>query len=278
LTPHPNHLYVPSPSRPTQRGVGHRHERGTGCGGRGSVGRVSWLQGGLSSVSERSAQTTGANIRMNPSAKPAAPGEALWAKPGKAAYGKTVWSRHPLLVSSRRRSVDPTGSEQSFNPPATEARRIRLRGELGISRQTIAQGMSDALRCPVCSCASHHSFCTRDRRCSAHPAFPAPSFFERCGNDCQKLRAPRVARSQSCIRVETTSLRAQRLVRRSSTSEGGSNPLSPSARKHGLLRCARNDERLIRNNSQHPHLRMSCDSGSLISAFVIGNALLNGRA
>ncbi len=27
------------PSRPTQRGVGQRHERGTGCGGRGSVGR-----------------------------------------------------------------------------------------------------------------------------------------------------------------------------------------------------------------------------------------------
>src|SRR4029079_9942845 len=86
--------------------------------------------------------------------RPAKPlGEA-----GEAAYGKTVWSWHPLLVSSRWRSVDPTGSEQSFNPPATEARRIRLRGELGISRKTIAQGMSDALRCPVCSCASHHSF------------------------------------------------------------------------------------------------------------------------
>src|SRR5262249_25717886 len=41
-----------------------------------------------------------------------------------------------------------------------------------------------------------------------------------------------------------------RLVRRSFTSEGGSNPLSPPTRKDGLLRFARNDELLIRNNSQ----------------------------
>src|SRR5882724_3999441 len=66
-----------------------------------------------------------------------------------AAYGKTVWSWHPLLVSSRRRRVDPTGFRQSFNPPATEARRIRLQGERGISRQTIAQGMPE---CSSCTC------------------------------------------------------------------------------------------------------------------------------
>jgi len=79
LTPSPNHLYTPRPSRPTMRGVGHRHERGTGCGGRGSAsGACRGRRAGLSSVSERSAQTTGADIRMNPSAKPAAPGEASW--------------------------------------------------------------------------------------------------------------------------------------------------------------------------------------------------------
>src|ERR1700716_2672674 len=27
-------------------------------------------------------------------------------------------------------------------------------------------------------CVSSHYFCTRDRGCSVHPAFPAPSFFE----------------------------------------------------------------------------------------------------
>src|ERR1044072_5972998 len=31
--------------------------------------------------------------------------------------------------------------------------RTRLRGDHGISRKAIAQGMSDVLRCPVCSCA-----------------------------------------------------------------------------------------------------------------------------
>jgi hypothetical protein len=30
---------------------------------------------------------------------------------------------------------------------------------------------------PVCSCASLSKFCTRDRGCSAHPVFPAPSIF-----------------------------------------------------------------------------------------------------
>jgi hypothetical protein len=30
---------------------------------------------------------------------------------------------------------------------------------------------------PVCSCASLSTPCTRDRGCSAHPVFPAPSFF-----------------------------------------------------------------------------------------------------
>src|SRR5204863_3121117 len=37
-------------------------------------------------------------------------------------------------------------------------KRAVLRGEHEISRKAIAQGMSDVLRCPVCSCA--HSLCT----------------------------------------------------------------------------------------------------------------------
>ena len=68
---------------------------------------------------------------------------------GEAAYGKAVWFWHPLLVSSWRRNVDPTGFRQSFNPPAMEAKGIRLQGERGISRQTIAQGMPE---CSGCTC------------------------------------------------------------------------------------------------------------------------------
>ena len=71
---------------------------GAGCGGRGSVGHEMESQGGFP-VSDHSMRTNGAE-----------------------ACGKTVWSWHPLLVSSRRRRVGPTGLEQTFNPPMTEAR------------------------------------------------------------------------------------------------------------------------------------------------------------
>src|SRR6267143_3808216 len=86
------------------------------------------------------------------------PGEAFW-RNRVAAYGKSVWFWHPLLVSSWRRRVDPTGFRQSFNPSATVTRRIRRRGERAISRKTIAQGMSE---CSVCTCmlvcVSLHNF------------------------------------------------------------------------------------------------------------------------
>jgi hypothetical protein len=53
---------------------------GMGCGGRGSVGRVDVIAGRVLLVSDQGAQTNGA-----------------------FADGKTVWSWHPLLVSSWRR-------------------------------------------------------------------------------------------------------------------------------------------------------------------------------
>src|SRR6266404_5117430 len=50
------------------------------------------------------------------------------------AYGKTVWSWHPLLVSSRRRFFGPDRARKTLDPPTTVTRRIRRRGERGISR------------------------------------------------------------------------------------------------------------------------------------------------
>src|ERR1700682_5983219 len=52
---------------------------------------------------------------------------------------------------------NPTGVEQSQNPPTTVTRRIRRRGEHGISRKAITQGMPDASAEPVCSCAQSYS-------------------------------------------------------------------------------------------------------------------------
>jgi hypothetical protein len=69
-----------------------RHGRGMGCGGRGSVGHVRGSQGELNLVSGRRACGR----------------QALFA------YGKAVWSWHPLLVSSQRRLVGPTGSDKTL--------------------------------------------------------------------------------------------------------------------------------------------------------------------
>jgi hypothetical protein len=96
-------------------------------------------------------------------------GRGVWRE--EAADGKTVWSWHPLLVSSRRRFAKPNRATRAANSPATEARGIRLRGERGISRKTIAQGKPGVpahLRSAVCIFA-------HDCGCHGHPAFPAPS-------------------------------------------------------------------------------------------------------
>ena len=74
-------------------------------------------------------------------------------------------------------SIQPDRS--AIKPAAMEARRIRLQGERGISRQTIAQGMPECSGCTcMLVCALLRAHCTRDRGCSKHPAFPAPSRFE----------------------------------------------------------------------------------------------------
>jgi hypothetical protein len=152
-------------------------------------------QGGLRSVSDQAARR-----RTAPK-----PGEAFWRR-RVAAYGKTVWSWHPLLVSNRGRHVDPTGCRHVANLPTTVTRRIRRRGERAISRKTIAQGMPECSDCTcMLVCASHTISCTRDRGCSKHPAFPAPSCL---GETVGKARAKCAAGMRRC--ALSPSLRAQR--------------------------------------------------------------------
>ena len=67
----------PFPARGAYR---DRHERGMGCGGRGSVGAQGDRRADLRSVS----------------------GSRRAGRTALVAYGKTVWSRHPLLVPSCR--------------------------------------------------------------------------------------------------------------------------------------------------------------------------------
>jgi hypothetical protein len=103
------------------------------------------------------------------------------------------------------RSTQPGPDDTSIRRRRRQ-KRTRLRGERGISRQTIAQGMSDALRCPVCSCASHHSF-ARETAGAARTRHSLRPLSSRGAEIAVKPRAHRAAGSRSHIRVVTTSLR-----------------------------------------------------------------------
>jgi hypothetical protein len=72
--------------------------------------------------------------------------------------------------------------------------------------------------------------CTRDRGCSAHPAFPAPSDLERAENFLQTSGATRREKAK----LYQPSLRGALATKQS---------ISPqkAKRKSGLLRFARND-------------------------------------
>src|SRR5437016_10135821 len=69
---------------PTRGAYHDRHERGMGCGGRGSVGAIVVVGRVKACERPRSARRT-----------------------TLVAYGKTVWSWHPLLMSSLRKAKAP---------------------------------------------------------------------------------------------------------------------------------------------------------------------------
>jgi hypothetical protein len=99
---------------------------------------------------------------------------------GADAYGKTVWSWHPLLVSSFAEATSPDRVDVSPGiRKATEARRIRLRGERGISHQTTAQGRPGCLGCPVVFplCFFAQAYCTGDHGCQPAPGLPCALSF-----------------------------------------------------------------------------------------------------
>jgi hypothetical protein len=90
---------------PTEGRIASRHGRGVGCGGRGSAGVGGDRRAGFSC--ERNGLRADER-RFNALAKHSVgstwPAEEVVRV---AADGKTVWSWHPLLVSSRRRRGQP---------------------------------------------------------------------------------------------------------------------------------------------------------------------------
>jgi hypothetical protein len=153
----PNQLHLRA-IPPHEEGRTRRHDTwSAGCGGRDSVARArhcraasSWSWG-----CERSIRAGRAALLRT--AKACGSGTRGWCQAGGG-------FRKPNRV------------RKTVNPAAMEARGIRLQGERAISRQTIAQGRPDALRWTcMLVCALLCAHCTRDRGCSAHPVFPAPS-------------------------------------------------------------------------------------------------------
>src|SRR5215216_5291982 len=118
------------------------------------------------------------------------------------AYGEVVWfGRRGAGVKRAIRSAGDGG------------KRAVLREEHEVSRKAIAQGRPECSRCPVCSCAVLFSANrTRDRGCSKHPVFPAPSKFWRANEDANLGRsAPRERETTSthCERSEAIQLSAR---------------------------------------------------------------------
>ena len=94
---------------------------------------------------------------------------------GVAAYGKTVWFWHPWLVSSCRWRIRSNRIGCAIKPAAMEAKGIRLQGELGISRQTIAQGMPACLGCTcmlVCASITNIAHETAGAASTRHSLLP----------------------------------------------------------------------------------------------------------
>jgi hypothetical protein len=92
------------------------------------------------------------------------------------AYGEVVWSwRRDAGAKLAELSAD-----DGDNKPAH-------RGEHEVSRKAIAQGMSDCLRCPVCSCAPKCAFLAHETAGAARTRHSLRPLFEEAQTNLQKL-------------------------------------------------------------------------------------------
>jgi hypothetical protein len=108
-----NHLYKLGPSHPNKRRIAIVTKRAVGCGGRGSVGHATGLQGGSAWSRER--EPACRRTALKRTAKPCGPGTRCWCQVGGGV-------------------ASPTGFGKTANSPTTATRGIRRRGEPGGNR------------------------------------------------------------------------------------------------------------------------------------------------
>jgi hypothetical protein len=191
------------PSRPGKRGVGHRHERWGGERWTRQCPRAGVIAGRILSIREWSgcAQTNGTFAYVQ----------------------KRVVLTPQRLASSLAEVLQTQPGEQDHIRKATVSNKPDHRGERAIAVKTIAQGKSDCLRCPVCSCAFFlHKFAHETAGAARIRLSLRPLFFGRVRHIRSNLGR---GASRECEGASIdSSLRAQR------------SNLPIRLRRHGLLR------------------------------------------
>ena len=124
-------------------------------------------------------------------------------------------------------------------PGRNGGKRAVLRGELAISRKAIAQGMSECLRCPVCSCAHFLVHIAHETAGAARiPAFPAPSEF-RGRKVSSNPRAFRAARSRTHIQLSSPGLTGRPSIPETSMIEPRSRGVLDPPHARGTTACVK---------------------------------------
>jgi len=131
------------------------------------------------------------------------------------------------------KSIRPGRS--AAKPAATVTRRIRRRGERGISRKTIAQGMPDCLRWTCMLVCVFWCTTLRTRpRVQRASGIPCSLFLSR-GQRNANLGHNRAARRRTCIWCLKLNPKCIRVI-----ASAAKQSIVTKQRKNGLLRCARN--------------------------------------
>src|SRR5439155_23169314 len=156
-----------------------RHERGMGCGGRSSRRRASLFAGRLAVSGQQACKTNGeSSVRQN-----------------RVVLASVADVKLPVARSIQpdRSAIKPAATVTKTNSSPGRARHKpsnHCAGNAGVFPLNLYARVR--ILC---------NFCTRDRGCSVHPAFPAPSFLR----DNEKQASGKPCRENARARLELSS-------------------------------------------------------------------------
>ncbi len=134
--------------------------------------------------------------------------------------------------------VSPTGSGKTVNPLTTVTRRIRRRGERGISRKAIAQGMPECSDCTcMLVCVSSHNFAHETAGAASTRHSLLPLFLEGQGS-CKTSGALRRENAAAYLVFEIQIGNPQRHCEEP-TGRANARPMTGSATKQSICPLCR---------------------------------------